>query len=384
MRTVLATIFLLSFFAACSAVLALFTLEAQPSDYALAAILSGLSAAVFVGSKWWMIRFGRIGYLKPRLFKKRLTPQQHKALLAQSAAALASEALSAKMQAQNNQTPRLGFDLRLEMSKLKELGINRPDRSSDELLSEKLLIRFIDQKNADRSAPPKKLLRDVRDKREFLRLRAKVDDWYVARSHRAEAFEAWEAEIGHQDQSHLLKEGWIAFLKTLPGPDIHLWHGIATDFHNMSDDRLDAAFWIVEQQACDRTTASEFIMGFLQAYLDLGASDPKGENRTRAPDPQLRRFLPVVRRYNDGFYKAQSLPANLHAVVLLTDAEADRILTKYEHATGLRQLERPRGIVKVGDQPTHASDRGYKSPYDFYDEAGLHLKYPGPDWRQAG
>ena len=73
----------------------------------------------------------------------------------------------------------------------------------------------------------------------------------------------------------------------------------------------------------------------------------------------------------------------MHSAVVLEDVVADGILTNYESATGLAGLLRPKGIIADGTQPTDPSDRGYNSPYAFWDEAGLHLAYPGDNWRAA-
>ena len=93
-----------------------------------------------------------------------------------------------------------------------------------------------------------------------------------------------------------MKDGWIPFLRGLSHRDPFLWHGIATDFHEINHrGRLDAAFWILEQPECDRATSSDFIRGFGATELFEFAAKSKDTARLNA-------FQEVINRYNSGDY----------------------------------------------------------------------------------
>ncbi|HCE72800.1 hypothetical protein KQ247_09230 [Ruegeria pomeroyi] len=384
MKTLLTTLFSLSALAAALSIVALFTAEAQISDYGVAAFFFAMTIALYLLARWYLIRFGRIGLLKPKLFRREPRGNALKAQTTISSAGWITDSLSAVMRKRNGVDLDIHTLVRLEIAKIKEVGLHGKARTFEEILTETLLLRFVETDNRDRSKPPISILRQVRDTKDFWRLREMVDEHYAKSAAKGAAYRAWEDAVGDVDQSHLLKDGWIPFLKSLPGPDINLWHGVATDFHEISEDRLDAAFWIVEQDACDRTTASEFIMGFLQARMDIGIYDPDGTRGRLPPDPRLERFVGVINLYNDGFYKFHSLNAGVFSAVNLEDQVANDLLTNNEKYTGLSGLPRPRKIVKEGEKPVHSGPRGYDSPYAYWDEAGLHLKYPGDDWQKTG
>ena len=301
--------------------------------------------------------------------------KDHVAMIKASAASYVTTALSIRASRSAN---TLNEIVTKEVLEIKELGYNRRPRSGDELISENKLWRFIETHRKDRSAPPMSELRGVRRKDVFFRLRKVVDDWYAERAAREKAYQEWLAEKGGEDQSHLLKNGWIAFLEGLPGPDIHLWHGVATDFHDLFGDRMDAAFWIVEQEECDRATVSDFIMGFLVYRL----GEPYADITKR--EKRLDRFLQIIEAYNAGFYRWHSIAAGLNNhEIEPNDTAAAEILDKYETAQGLANLPRPTNLLDSAKRPVDSPSRGYTSPYAFWDDAGLHLEYPGPDWRNS-
>lgn len=383
MKTFLSILFGTSFVFAVLSVFALFVDDPTPLDLSVAAVFIVTTAVLYALARWYLVRFGRIGLLKPKLFRKEKSRKVYKDHVALNAASQITSAMGGIMNKRNTGDIGLDMRIRLEMQNIKALGFDRKLRTFEELQSESTILAFVEMHKADRSTPPLDLLRDIRDTAPLFRLRNMVDDWYAERAAQKTDYQGWQAEVGDVDQSHLLEDGWIAFLENLPGPDIHLWHGVATDFHEMSEDRLDAAFWIVEQDICDRTTASEFIMGFLQARLDIGRYDTQGGKRMLQPDPFLDRFASIVALYNRGFYRFQSIPAGIHSAAILEDGIADDLLTNYERATGLTGLPRPKGIIAAGTQPTDPAGRGFNSPYAFWDEAGLHLAYPGDNWREA-
>ena len=375
MRTFLTTLFLLASGFAVLTVLALFNGAPTQGDMTLALVAVALAAFLFGARHAYLVRFGRLGLLKPKINWKPLSPDQRKKDLGASLFLRSMQAIEKRAQETiANDVNALLFD---EMQKIRELGLDRADRSDDELRSERKLLRFVDPGTRDRGAPQMDELRDVRRKDVFLSLRRKVDDWYAEARQRQEAYQAWLAEVGDTDQSHLLKDGWVAFLEGQPGPDIHLWHGIATDFHELDGDRMDAAFWILAQEACDRATASDFIAGYIRSRLSDGRAGSCG------PDERLTRFASIVEAYNAGRYRAHSIRAGEHLGKAMSDSEADAILGRYETVRGIDGLPRPKGLLDSTIDPTDRKDRGYKSPYAFWDDAGLHLAYPGPNWREA-
>ncbi len=70
MKTLLTTLFSLSALAAALSIVALFTAEAQISDYGVAAFFFAMTIALYLLARWYLIRFGRIGLLKPKLFRR--------------------------------------------------------------------------------------------------------------------------------------------------------------------------------------------------------------------------------------------------------------------------------------------------------------------------
>lgn len=374
MRTFLTTCFLLLFMMSVISVAVLFTEPVQSRDLIVAAVFTGLATILYVARYAYLVHFGRLGLLKPKLFWKSFKPDVRRNALAISAAELAVTSLSHRA---NPTSDGIDSIVMKEMLKIKELGFGRKSRSDDELRSENQLHRFMDTGKQDRTTPPMQELRDVRRKDVFLHMRKIVDDWYAERAAKDAAYQDWLAEVGETDQTHLLEDGWIAFLERLPGPDIHLWHGIATDFHDLFGDRLDAAFWVVQQDACDRATASDFIAGYLYYFLSAEYAD------ITKRDARLDDFLSVIRAYNAGKYTAHSIKAGTHIDGDLDDAAAAEILIKYEAAQGLTNLPRPKGLINSTTPPSDANTRGYASPYAFWDDAGLHLDYPGPDWRNV-
>ena len=98
----------------------------------------------------------------------------------------------------------------------------------------------------------------------------------------------------------------------------------------------------------------------------------------------MQRFSAIIEAYNSGAYDAHSIKAGTHVDEPMEDAEAGRLLSIYEEQHGLAALPRPRGLIDGTVAPTSPPSRGCNSPYAFWDDAGLHLEYPGPNWREAG
>ncbi|MEP2766581.1 MAG: hypothetical protein ABJU46_06905 [Paracoccaceae bacterium] len=376
MRTFLTTCFYLFFVLSAVSIIALLSQPFQRADVILAISLTALAALLYVVRYAYLVRFGRLGLLKPKLHWKPLKRDAFQQALQISSAWHISAALAQKGHSKENDINVIVYN---ELQKIKPLGYSRKVRSNDELLSENKLLRFIEMDKPDRNAPPTHELRGVRRKDVCLRLRKLVDDWHAEHTAATKAYQDWLAEVGDVDQSHLLKDGWIAFLESLPSPDINLWHGIATDFHDMFGDRLDAAFWIVEQEECDRATASDFIAGYLRFNLSAEYAD------ITKPDEGLDRFVSIIKAYNSGRYKSHALAAGTHIghEFALDDVAASEILSEYQTAHGLTDLPRPMNLIKSTTPAPDPNPSLFASPYAFSDDVGLHLKYPGPNWRSA-
>lgn len=214
------------------------------------------------------------------------------------------------------------------------------------------------------------LLDEVTDPAPFLALRRKVEEAIAARAKRAVPAEKVT------DMSHLLKGGWIAFLQSLPHPDPVLWHDVATDFHGIEKNgRLDAAFWILGQPDCDRATASDFIRGFVAHGLF--------ETAARSGDPTgLNAFQTVVQRYNAGFYKWFGIVPDAGGIEPIgetvegdfDDAAVAAMMRRIADAAGIGPVSVPVGLLSFKDKPTSPMPGLVRSPYAFWDDAGLHIR----------
>ncbi len=255
--------------------------------------------------------------------------------------------------------------------------------SDDEIRSLYQLLMYADPGDRPKSRHPQQYLRDVRIAEPFHRLRNYVEEWRRSPPPPEDAFQDWLAHVGNPSANHLLLNGWVRFLQSLPGNDIVLWHSIATTFDGIDDrDRLDAAFWILEQPDCDQATASDFIRGFAALNL-LGElakpGDPMGNRR------YIDSYCALIERYNSGFYFRHSIVSSriegIDAGFNLSALE-DR-LEKVAKSVGQPPFPIPDGLLPVGAPPSDPMPDGYSSPYEFDADAGLILKYPGPGWRTA-
>jgi hypothetical protein len=228
-------------------------------------------------------------------------------------------------------------------------------------------------------------LKDVADPAPFIALRQRVQALATDRQSKQRAFEDWKASVGSTDMSHLLKSGWIPFLRSLPAPDPDLWHGVATDFHSIeARGRLDAAFWILEQSQCDKATASDFIRGFVANELLERAAEIKDMQRLTA-------LQAVIDRYNSGFYSRFAIRpdlAGIEPIAEIIDGPFDdkavaMMIDRIVRDTGIAPLRKPVGLLQHEDKPNASIAGTARSTYDFWDDAGLHLRYPGPDWHKT-
>ncbi|MDD9923782.1 MAG: hypothetical protein OXQ92_16110 [Boseongicola sp.] len=251
------------------------------------------------------------------------------------------------------------------------------DLSDDELRSLYQLYMYADPADRPKSRLPEQYLRDVREPAVFNKLRRYSEDWREEQAKPEVAFEAWLEEVGDPDMNHLLLNGWVRFLESLPGNDIKLWHAIATDFDNLDErDRLDAVFWILEQPDCDFATANDVIRG----YIYWGVLEDLARKAAASGKRQyVSAFANVINRLNDGFYTRHSLPASsLDKPGPEFDLdEMGHVVAEISKATGMPLLPKPRGLVLEPAEGVDAMPDGYTSPYDYAPDAGLFLKFPG-------
>ena len=252
-----------------------------------------------------------------------------------------------------------------------------------ELNSLYLLQRYALDEGSDEQR--KALLADVADPAPFLAMRSQVEAIQVGNLSDQQAFAAWKAAVGNTNMTHLLKDGWIPFLRSLPHPDPILWHGVATDFHEIEHGgRLEAAFWILEQPECDRATASDFIRGFVANELfELAV---RSGNAAR-----VKTFQEVIHRYNSRFYVWFGIPPDAGDITPISeavdgpfgDAALAGMISRIARSVGIAPLTAPVNLLLKDDIPDNPMPGLVRSPYDFWDDAGLHLRFPGRNWRQG-
>ncbi|CAN0601464.1 unnamed protein product, partial [Ectocarpus sp. 12 AP-2014] len=157
MRTFLTSLVFLSFFFAAISVAVLFAEGAASRDI-LVAVASCLIAVILVVIRHFvLIRFGRLGLLKPTLFWKPLSKKTFKSAVAGSTASTILTLLGEENMRRASgvdQTNRLDMLIHREMRKIRALGYDHKLRTGEELISENKLHRFIQASFTDRSAPP--------------------------------------------------------------------------------------------------------------------------------------------------------------------------------------------------------------------------------------
>ncbi len=206
-------------------------------------------------------------------------------------------------------------------------------------------------------------------------------------------FEAWKKKTGGPDADHLFANGILDFVSKSGVKDIAFWHSLATDFHDMFGDHLDAVFWILERPECDRATAWHFIAGFVsweclrKELSSLQApEDPSAESdfqrRLRMRSAYVARsFEAVIRRWNEGFYRFHSLaPTNTEGEGFhgFSNADVDREMSAVEEKYGLGQLLRPVGLDVDLSKPKDDMSRSTATHLDWIEGVGLQLT--GDDW----
>jgi hypothetical protein len=253
--------------------------------------------------------------------------------------------------------------------------------SDDELRSVRLLYLYANPQGPVSAAENEALLADVADPAPLRALRQRIADGKARSAAGQDDYRAWLADVGNPAMDHLLADGWISFLTAQPAPDPGLWHQVATDFHDIEQDgRLEAAFWILSQPACDRATASDFIRGYAGGEL-LAQAAKAGRSA------EIEAYAQVIRRYNAGFYRTFAERPEINEILSHYGppyGPPDRqaviaIFEKVEQSTGIAPLPRPEGLLAKGDTPTDTP--GARSRFAYDSSEGLRLAYPGPGWR---
>ena len=225
----------------------------------------------------------------------------------------------------------------------------------------------------------RRFMEGVADTQAFPRMMASLEENSAKTRAMKERADSWRDSIGGSDDAdHLLADGWLPFLKSLDGPDIVLWHQIATEFHELAGERLDAAYWITEQPDCDRATAWAFIVGIVSwdiLAFELGSADRGRVSAARD------RFEDLVRRWDTGFYRYHSIAtdgaeADGHHGLDLDDLRAtvDRLMQTKE----LPDVRLPESLDVDLTAPKDDMSRSHRSGLRYSDEEGLRL-VPGQD-----
>ena len=94
MRTFLTTLYFLAFFFAVIAVGALMTEGASLNDVYVAIASVAVTGLIYAGRHFYLLRFGRLGLLKPVLWWKPMTAEEKQAEIAISAAGTITTLLS--------------------------------------------------------------------------------------------------------------------------------------------------------------------------------------------------------------------------------------------------------------------------------------------------
>ncbi|QDC10972.1 hypothetical protein FHY55_17800 [Oceanicola sp. D3] len=196
--------------------------------------------------------------------------------------------------------------------------------------------------------------------------------WASAATKAAPATRRAERSTGPAAKAnHLIVEGWLPFLRAMP-PDVELWDDIATQFDGLEGDRLAAAFWILEQPACDRATAWHFIAGAVMGSL-------LEENGRWGRERAIQRWNVVVTRWNAGFYRYHALPLDGPVCSLTAEALEARLLRlEARHNT---QVPRPKFPQEI-DRPTSSLAHSTRSGFSFASDLGL-LRHHEPKAKEA-
>lgn len=226
-----------------------------------------------------------------------------------------------------------------------------------------------------------KWLKGIAIVKSFANLGAVLEQRKASIGVKAKASSDWLQRVGGSNSAqHLLANGWLPFLRSLEHPDIKLWNDIATEFEEYVSDRLEAAFWILEQPECDRLTAWHFIVGMISwEVLDWELKMQKERGETTLRDA----FEAVLQRWNTGFYQYHSLSypqkeedEGHHGFASNTILN---LLTALEQKLDLPPFTRPSHLDRDLSRPTDDLSRSVSVGLSYYHQEGLCLQR-GYDW----
>jgi hypothetical protein len=296
-------------------------------------------------------------------------------------AMLSQEALSyRKMQRSDKIVPNTDYEIiNLEIIRLIKIwtqGID-PALSDDELRSIGLLHRATRLKNGQFEPLFPEDEAVLADMETVAALRQKISELLNSQAQCQSEYKLWLEQIGDPDASHLIKDGWIPFLESFEKPDIHLWNNIATDFHELYGDRLDASFWIAAQPECDRATVWSFISGII-GYGDLKLKLRRAEQAGQSTSKVAEEFALIINRWNTGFHKWHSISYNPEFLPNEHISDGQSLNEKLAQLEVAFKVVFPRILDFDFDpsDPVDSLSRSVSSPFDFWDGTGLHLRYP--------
>lgn len=125
---------------------------------------------------------------------------------------------------------------------------------------------------------------------------ARYPEYFAAKSAVAQAIKkrSTKARKTQQDKPAAKQKKSRPDIRSFAGPDIILWHQIATETHDF-DALENDIWWILEQKECDQATVAEFLLGFILFELLENAAKTKNEAR-------LANYRSTVQRWTIGYY----------------------------------------------------------------------------------
>ena len=99
----------------------------------------------------------------------------------------------------------------------------------------------------------------------------------------------------------------------------------------------------------------------------------------------------MIDRYNAGFYVRFGIGPDVSGIEPIAetitgpfdDKAVASMMDRIVRDTGIATLRKPVGLLGHEAKPIEPMPIATRSPFDFWDDAGLHLRYPGPGWRQV-
>ncbi|MBM1631942.1 hypothetical protein JQV27_03780 [Sulfitobacter mediterraneus] len=129
-----------------------------------------------------------------------------------------------------------------------------------------------------------------------------VDAFEAQKRAYQDALSDWEHH-GNNPRYHE-EEDFVGLLRDAKTNDRDLWHVVACDVERGSKVDEDALFWILAQPDCDSATVAAFVNRYIaQGYVASRIARESKKNNTQFADT----FAAVIERWNDGFYKTETL-----------------------------------------------------------------------------